>query len=40
MDACVKSAARHVGRFILPAPIDERRVGMAGRRATDMITRE
>jgi hypothetical protein len=29
MDACAKRAARHVGRFILPAPIDERCAGMA-----------
>src|SRR3954468_7587429 len=29
MDACEKKAARHVGRFTLPAPIDERCVGMA-----------
>jgi hypothetical protein len=31
MDAYAKRAARHVGRLILPAPIDERCVGMAER---------
>jgi hypothetical protein len=29
MDACAKRAAKHVGRFTLPAPIDEQCVDVA-----------